>query len=168
MHDTSSKGLFEEASRPFSHGCMRVRNPLKLAELVLDGEPGWDPERIRSVVESDADELPIQLQRKVPVHITYFTAAIDDAGNQEVWRDVYGHEQRITLALAGKWSQIVRGPDHLAPVKFVRLPSSGFEFADPFSFFFGSYGSDNPPPQTKPKGKQKSGSGSLADLFSGF
>ncbi len=35
MHDTPTKGLFEEASRPFSHGCMRVRNPDKLAEVVL-------------------------------------------------------------------------------------------------------------------------------------
>ena len=46
----------------------------------------------------------------------YFTTWVDDAGQLQTARDVYGHEQRIKLALAGKWGEIVKGPNHLAPV----------------------------------------------------
>jgi hypothetical protein len=49
--------------------------------------------------------------------MTYFTALVDDDGGLHTFSDVYGHERRITLALEGKWNQIVKGRDHLAPVE---------------------------------------------------
>ncbi len=116
FHDTPSKGLFNEASRAFSHGCIRVRNPVKLAQVVLNQDKGWDEATVQSMVDADADENPITLDRKVPVHITYFTAWIDDQGKEQTAKDVYGHEKRITQALTGPFDDIVRGPDHLAPV----------------------------------------------------
>jgi murein L,D-transpeptidase YcbB/YkuD len=118
MHDTPTKGLFNEASRPFSHGCMRVRDAVKLAEVVLAEDKGWDAERVDALVAAPPQENPITLDHKIPVHITYFTAWIDDDGKEQDWKDVYGHEKRITLALQGKFDQIVRGPDHLAPVTY--------------------------------------------------
>ena len=55
------------------------------------------------------------------MHITYFTAWVDEKGETQMASDVYGHEKRITLALAGKWEQIVKGPNHLAPVELNRV-----------------------------------------------
>lgn len=116
FHDTPSKGLFNETSRAFSHGCIRVRNPVKLAQIVLNQDKGWDETQVQSMVDADTDETPITLDRKVPVHITYFTAWVDDQGKEQSAKDVYGHEKRIVQALQGRFDQIVRGPDHLAPV----------------------------------------------------
>lgn len=135
MHDTTSKSLFNEPSRPFSHGCMRVRDPLRLAELLLSADKGWDRNRIDNIIDSEPDETAVLLDKPVPVHITYFTAWIDDNGTEHDFKDVYGHEQRLTLALQGKFSQIVRGPDHLAPVHFDR--SKYADTADDWGFFFG-------------------------------
>ncbi len=52
FHDTPSKGLFNEASRAFSHGCIRVRNPVKLAAVVLNQDKGWDEAQVQSMVDS--------------------------------------------------------------------------------------------------------------------
>jgi murein L,D-transpeptidase YcbB/YkuD len=116
FHDTPSKGLFNETSRAFSHGCIRVRNPVKLAQVVLNQDKGWDEATVQSMVDADADENPITLDRKVPVHITYFTSWIDEQGTEQTAKDVYGHEKRIMQALQGRFDEIARGPDHLAPV----------------------------------------------------
>jgi len=117
MHDTPTKSLFEEASRPFSHGCMRVRNPRRMAEIVLAADKGWDADKIADLIANGPENNEVEITRKIPVHITYFTAWVDDKGEVQTARDVYGHEKRITLALQGKWSQIAKGPNHLAPVK---------------------------------------------------
>ena len=106
LHDTPSKGLFNESVRAFSHGCMRVRNPLQLAEVVLAQDKGWDKSAVNELVTKGPEENEIALDRPIPVHITYFTARAGDDGAIESFGDIYGHEKRITLALAGKWNQI--------------------------------------------------------------
>lgn len=58
----------------------------------------------------------IHLEKRIPVHLTYFTAWAGDDGRVRLLPDIYGHEKRVTLALAGKWSEIHKGPDHLKPV----------------------------------------------------
>jgi murein L,D-transpeptidase YcbB/YkuD len=131
MHDTPTKNLFGAAQRTFSHGCMRVRNPTRLAEVLLAEDKGWAPARVGELVRSGPQNNEIALSRKVPVHVTYFTAAVDEAGKPQLFADVYGHEQRVALALEERWSQIAKGRDHLAPVKaepIARLAedSSGF------------------------------------------
>jgi L,D-transpeptidase YcbB len=116
MHDTPNKNLFDEASRTFSHGCMRVRNPRRMAEILLAEDKGWDPAKIGDLIANGPENNEVMLDHKIGVHITYLTAWVDDAGQLQTARDVYGHEQRIKLALAGKWSEIDKGPNHLAPV----------------------------------------------------
>lgn len=123
MHDTTSKGLFNEATRTFSHGCMRVRDPVRLAEILLQEDKGWDAPRVQSMAKGTAQENPITIEKTIPVHVTYFTSWIGDDGSERSWKDVYGHEKRITLAMDGKFNQIARGPDHLAPVQFKRVQS---------------------------------------------
>ena len=102
MHDTPSKSLFNATVRAFSHGCMRVRDPLKLAELVLAEDRGWTASRVTAAVRSGPKDNQINLTAKVPVHMTYFTAWVDDDGTSEAFGDIYGHESRIALGIAGK------------------------------------------------------------------
>ena len=45
MHDTASRWLFTEGSRNFSHGCIRLQNPLDFVEKVFNGRAGFDKER---------------------------------------------------------------------------------------------------------------------------
>jgi L,D-transpeptidase YcbB len=115
MHDTPTKALFDEASRPFSHGCMRVRNPRRMAEILLYEDKGWDAAKIAELLAAGPDNNEVPIEKKIGVHITYLTAWVDEKGELQTARDVYGHEKRITQALAGQWSQIAIGPNHLAP-----------------------------------------------------
>lgn len=117
MHDTNARGLFEEQVRAFSHGCMRVRNPRRMAEIILADDKGWDAAKIADLITNGPPNNEVAIDKKVGVHITYFTAWVDDKGELQTVRDVYGHEQRLKLALAGRWSQIDKGPNHLAPVR---------------------------------------------------
>jgi murein L,D-transpeptidase YcbB/YkuD len=116
MHDTPNKNLFDEASRTFSHGCMRVRNPRRMAEVLLAEDEGWDAAKIAELITNGPENNEVPIDHKIGVHISYFTAWVDEAGQLQTARDVYGHEQRIKLALAGKWNEIDKGPNHLAPV----------------------------------------------------
>jgi murein L,D-transpeptidase YcbB/YkuD len=102
MHDTPSKHLFKQSVRAYSHGCMRVRDPLKLAEVVLSHDKGWDRARIDALVRSGPKNNQILLSNKIPVHVTYFTARIDEAGKPVLVKDIYEHEKRIQMGLEGK------------------------------------------------------------------
>jgi murein L,D-transpeptidase YcbB/YkuD len=144
MHDTPTKHLFEQSSRPFSHGCMRVRNPRRLAELLLAEDKGWDTAKVAELIENGPEDNQIQVERQIGVHVTYFTAWVDEAGETQTARDVYGHEKRINLALAGKWQQIAKGPNHLAPVQLNRV-EDGYTF---FGFGGGGGGGSKRKPKT--------------------
>jgi murein L,D-transpeptidase YcbB/YkuD len=117
MHDTPTKSLFDKTTRTFSHGCMRIRNPQRMAEILLGEVKGWDTAQIEELINNGPGNNEVGIDRRIPVHVTYFTAWVDDEGETQTARDVYGHEKRIKLALAGKWQQIAKGPNHLAPVK---------------------------------------------------
>ncbi len=117
MHDTQSKGLFGEAQRTFSHGCVRVKNPQRLAEVLLGIDKGWSAREVDELLDGEPEELGVPLNQHIPVHITYFTAQVDDGGEVTTEKDVYGHEKRITQALKGQWKDIDKGSDHLAQVE---------------------------------------------------
>jgi murein L,D-transpeptidase YcbB/YkuD len=117
MHDTNARQLFEQPSRPFSHGCMRVRDPRRMAEILLSEDKGWDAARIADLIANGPPNNEVPIERKIGVHVTYFTAWVDEQGALQAARDVYGHEKRITQALTGEWAQIAKGPNHLAPVR---------------------------------------------------
>ena len=117
MHDTPSKHLFEQSLRAFSHGCMRIRNPVRLAELVLMQDKGWDAAKVNGLLEDGPEDNKVALDHKIPVHVTYFTAVPDETGKIRSYADIYGHEERIALALEGRWGEIDIPEDHLAPVE---------------------------------------------------
>ncbi|MBV6657648.1 MAG: L,D-transpeptidase family protein [Devosiaceae bacterium] len=97
FHDTPSRGLFGRDRRAFSHGCVRVQDPWAFAEALMTNEPGWDGARLRSL-QGPRERNKI-LDRRIPVHITYFTARIDDDGDLIMARDLYGHHGRTLAAL---------------------------------------------------------------------
>ena len=122
MHDTPSKGLFNETVRAFSHGCMRVRDPLKLAEIVLAEDRGWTASRITAVVNKGPKDNQITLAAKVPVHMTYFTAWVDEDGRLKTFSDIYGHENRIALGVAGKAHLVKQEGPVQAPARVKQRP----------------------------------------------
>ena len=108
MHDTPTKNLFNAEVRMFSHGCVRVREPQRLAELVLAEDQDWTASRVAAAINGGPQNNQISLSRKVPVHITYFTAMIDRSGELKLFPDIYGHEARISLGMEGKAHLIAR------------------------------------------------------------
>jgi murein L,D-transpeptidase YcbB/YkuD len=102
MHDTPTKALFNSSTRSFSHGCMRVRDPLKFAELLLSNDKGWDGGKVRQLASSGPENNEVKLSKKIPVHITYFTVMAETDGKLRVYSDIYGHESRINLGIEGK------------------------------------------------------------------
>ncbi|MFN3868954.1 MAG: murein L,D-transpeptidase [Hyphomicrobiaceae bacterium] len=120
MHDTPTKHLFATSTRTYSHGCMRVRNPVRLAEVILQEDKGWSAEQVHQLLRTGPENNNVTLEKNIPVHVVYFTAWVDDSGELQTRPDVYSHERRVRLALDGKWNQIPRHADHLAPVKLER------------------------------------------------
>ena len=99
LHDTPARELFDEESRAFSHGCIRVEDPLSLAELVLGGErSGWTAERIEAAFGDK--ERTVFLPHPLPVHIEYFTEFVDEFGELQERPDVYGLSRRVERILA--------------------------------------------------------------------
>jgi murein L,D-transpeptidase YcbB/YkuD len=102
QHDTPSKHLFDRKERAFSHGCMRVQNPEHYAEVLLSlsqKNEAYTAERIRKLYGDD--ERTINLKSPIPVHITYQTAFVDDAGELQTRRDVYGRDKEVLALLRG-------------------------------------------------------------------
>ncbi len=133
LHDTPSKSLFNASVRTFSHGCVRVRNPVQLAEVILAADKGWDKSTVDDLVANGPGDNDIALDKPMPVHITYFTAWVEDDGSVKTFADIYGHQKRITLALAGRWSEIVKNRDHMLPPEISKVPvaRNREDWADP-------------------------------------
>jgi len=98
IHDTPSKSLFEKDSRFFSHGCMRVQDPERLAEVLLSKQ-GWTIDRIRAQIATGQKKI-VNLKAKVPVHITYLTAWVNKDGTVHFRNDVYDRDPQLAAALA--------------------------------------------------------------------
>ena len=96
LHDTPSQELFDADRRAFSHGCVRVEDPIRLAELVL----GWPEARIDAAI--GGPEKTVFLPRPVPIHIEYFTDFIDEFGDLQQRPDVYGLARKVADTLTAE------------------------------------------------------------------
>jgi murein L,D-transpeptidase YcbB/YkuD len=94
MHDTPTRKLFAESKRAFSHGCIRVEDPRELAVRVL----GWTRSEVDAAIETGLNQ-EFGLERKVPVHINYFTAWPGEDGKIDFFADAYGRDIRLEKAL---------------------------------------------------------------------
>ena len=98
LHHTPSVGLFERTQRDFSHGCVRVQDPVALALFVLQDMPQWTEARVREAMA--AGELQtVKLATPVPVLIAYGTALVKQ-GQLHFYPDIYGHDRALAQAMA--------------------------------------------------------------------
>ncbi len=111
QHDTPDKNLFALSRRAFSHGCQRVQDPVKYAEVMtsLGAAEPYSQDRIRRMI-SAGSETDIKFVNPIPVHITYQTAFVDEAGRLEFRDDVYGEDARLIAALKNEHGGIVDIP----------------------------------------------------------
>ena len=98
MHDTPERHLFGGSMRAFSHGCMRVQNPVGWPRCCSPHDKGWPAEKVQEYVRRGGE---IKLTTPIPVHVTYFTAVVDDAGKLHYRPDLYGLDSRVASALEG-------------------------------------------------------------------
>jgi len=94
LHDTPAKSLFNEPARAFSHGCIRIQEPFKLAQFLLRNDPSWNDEKILAAMNAGI-ERTITLNDKVPVFIAYFTAFVDRDGKINFRKDIYERDDRL-------------------------------------------------------------------------
>jgi len=94
FHDTPSKSLFKRDKRAFSHGCIRLQEPEKMANYLLRDDPSWTPEKINEAMNSGEEKF-VKLKTPVPVFITYYTAWVDEQGRLNFREDIYGHDAKL-------------------------------------------------------------------------
>ncbi len=98
LHDTPSKGLFGDSKRAFSHGCIRLSDPKRLALYLLRNNTDWDLAKVDGVLKTDK-ETWIKVSPSIPVYIVYFTSWVDTAGKINFRNDLYGHDARLAAEI---------------------------------------------------------------------
>ena len=98
LHDTPAKDLFGESKRAFSHGCVRLGEPRKLAEWILRNEANWTSEKIKTAMNSTRERF-VAVREDIPVFIGYFTSWVDRNGKLNFREDIYGHDKKMAERL---------------------------------------------------------------------
>jgi murein L,D-transpeptidase YcbB/YkuD len=105
MHDTIQPEVFDETVRMASHGCIRVYQPAKLAAFLLAEDKGWSNQQVKEMLATGNNSV-ISLSHRIPVHLTYFTATVDEKGKVKTFADVYGIDAKMASALFGKAAKL--------------------------------------------------------------
>ena len=145
QHDTPDKYLFAREKRAYSHGCMRVQNPLtygeKLLSLVMPNEH-YTEARLESMF--GGSEININFPKPIWVHLTYQTAFVDEDGKLQLREDVYGRDARMIAILKGSERRVADIAIERAPntsSKPVRMPvgmyGGGYSGPNFFDWLFG-------------------------------
>lgn len=93
LHDTNAKPLFKRDIRAFSHGCMRMSEPLGFAEYLLRRDSKYEKNDIPKVLK-EGTYLPVFLDRQVPVFVEYHTVHVDDEGRANFLADIYDYDEQ--------------------------------------------------------------------------
>jgi murein L,D-transpeptidase YcbB/YkuD len=96
LHDTPSRGLFQRTSRAFSHGCIRVGEPLELAKYLFDDRFAELERDLQAGLERE-----LKLEKPVPVYIVYFTAWQSADRVVHFRDDIYGRDEALIRQLWG-------------------------------------------------------------------
>jgi len=99
LHGTPAHELFARSRRDFSHGCIRLEDPLAMAVWVLQDQPEWTRERIQAAMNGQTSSQ-VNLKQKIPVLIVYATAVVLENGDVEFFDDIYGHDRELEAVLA--------------------------------------------------------------------
>ena len=107
LHDTPSKYLFVKEDRAFSHGCIRVQNPLHFAAVLLNDEK-WNQEKIKEVLDQKKEKV-VHLKKPLDVLLLYWTCGFMENGDIFFIKDVYNRDQRILAGLSDtNWEELIR------------------------------------------------------------
>ena len=98
MHDTATRWLFTEGSRNFSHGCIRLQNPLDFVEKVFGGRGGFDKDKVRAAIDG-AQQLSYSFPEPVRLYVTYRTVTANSDGVVTFRDDIYGRDRRVVQAM---------------------------------------------------------------------
>ncbi len=98
FHDTPNHDLFSASSRSFSHGCIRLSEPKRLAQFLLRDDSSWNEKRMDTSMHS-SKEIWVTLNKTIPVFIGYFTAWVDSDGKLNFRKDIYGHDTKLAEKL---------------------------------------------------------------------
>ena len=160
QHDTPDKYLFAKEKRAFSHGCMRVQNPLtygeKLLSLVLPKDH-YTEARLESMF--GGSEININFPKFIPVHLTYQTAFVDESGKLQLRDDVYGRDARMIAIIKGSERKVADIAVERAPntsSKPVRMPAGiyggggGYSYGGGSNFFDWIFGGPQGGPRPYP------------------
>lgn len=99
LHDTNRRELFVRPARAFSSGCIRVENPLELAELLLNDPQRWNADGIKQALATQRTQT-VRLTEPLPVLLLYWTAVAVPDGSVTFYKDVYGRDQKVIDGLA--------------------------------------------------------------------
>jgi len=100
LHDTPAQSLFARIERDFSHGCVRLDEPTKLAQYVLRDQPEWTEDKIKAAMDAGV-EKSVALKQPLPIYLVYFTAW-EDHGALRTVPDVYGIDRRHSAAASAQ------------------------------------------------------------------
>jgi murein L,D-transpeptidase YcbB/YkuD len=100
LHGTPAESLFARPRRDFSHGCIRVEDPVALAEYVLRDQPAWTRARILAAIQTDSTSQ-VELLEPIPVHVEYMTAVAQPGGEVRFFEDLYGRDAELEKRLEG-------------------------------------------------------------------
>ncbi len=98
LHDTPAKSLFDESSRAFSHGCIRLSDAEKLANYLLKNDTAWTSEKIHAAMNLGKEKF-VTLKKSEMVFIVYFTAWVDSQGQLNFRKDLYNRDKRLAEML---------------------------------------------------------------------
>jgi len=99
LHDTPSRTLFDLDQRLFSHGCVRLQDPVGLAVEVLSDEENWNRAAIQEAIDAGGTTRTVPLATPIEVLVLYWTAATDEAGELRFHRDVYDRDAAVARGL---------------------------------------------------------------------
>jgi murein L,D-transpeptidase YcbB/YkuD len=105
LHSTPSQSLFARTRRDFSHGCIRVEDPIALAEWTLSDRKEWTKQKIQAAINGKQDDIYVKIDRPITVMILYTTAVALPNGDVRFLDDIYGHDIQLANALNGAPSQ---------------------------------------------------------------
>ena len=95
FHDTPAKSLFSKDKRAYSHGCIRLSEPQKMAEYLLKDDPSWSTDKIVGAMNAGVEKF-VKVKSPIPVFITYYTAWVDETGLLNFRDDIYSHDKTLT------------------------------------------------------------------------
>jgi L,D-transpeptidase YcbB len=98
LHDTPSRSLFSRVRRDFSHGCVRLGDPMAMARYVLGSQPVWTDSKITEAMNAGVERY-VRVPRPIPVLIVYQTAVAESDGSVRYFNDVYGHDRTLADAM---------------------------------------------------------------------